>query len=104
MAYKMVVESKGDNLRENINILDDTKSEGSAAVEVLTRFLREGWITSQTREDVSDTHKIDTIIFESKERRLEFKAEMDAIHGGDPKNLSRISALDSVVILEEGEV
>ena len=26
MAYKMVVESKGDNLKENINILDDTKS------------------------------------------------------------------------------
>ena len=101
MAYKMVVESKGDNLKENINILDDTKSKGVQAVEVLTRFLREGWITSQTREDVSDTHKIDTIIFESKERRLEFKAEMDAIHGGDA---SQISALDSVVILEEGEV
>ena len=101
MAYKMVVESKGDNLRENINILDDTKSKGVQAVEVLTRFLREGWITSQTREDVSDTHKIDTIIFESKEKRLDFKTEMDAIHGGDP---SQISALDSVVILEEGEV
>ena len=101
MAYKMVVESKGDNLRENINILDDTKSKGVQAVEVLTRFLREGWITSQTREDVSDTHKIDTIIFESKERRLEFKTEMDAIHGGDP---SKISSVESVVILEEGEV
>tara|TARA_Y100001937_G_scaffold115778_1_gene166982 strand:- start:328 stop:633 length:306 start_codon:yes stop_codon:yes gene_type:complete len=101
MAYKMVVESKGDNLKENINILDDTKSKGVQAVEVLTRFLREGWITSQTREDVSDTHKIDTIIFDSKERRLEFKAEMDAIHGGDP---SKISSVESVVILEEGEV
>ena len=101
MAYKMVVESKGDNLKENINILDDTKSKGVQAVEVLTRFLREGWITSQTREDISDTHKIDTIIFESKEKRLDFKTEMDAIHGGDP---SLISALDSVVILEEGEV
>ena len=101
MAYKMVVESKGDNLKENINILDDTKSKGVQAVEVLTRFLREGWITSQTREDVSDTHKIDTIIFESKEKRLDFKTEMDAIHGGDP---SKISSVESVVILEEGEV
>mgnify|MGYP001187941203 FL=1 len=101
MAYKMVVESKGNRLLENINIIDDVKDGGLKALEVLTRYESNGWITSNTREDVSDTHKIDTIIFESKEKRLEFKTEMDAIHGGDP---SKISSVESVVILEEGEV
>ena len=101
MAYKIVVQIKGEALNARTTVLDENKSEGVQAIQVVEKYEQNNWILSYDREDVSSTHKLDTIVFVDKDKREEFRAEMNAIHGGDP---TKISSLDTVEIIEEGEV
>ena len=101
MAYQMVIEIKGDSLKDSTNVLDQSKADGQTAIDVFNKYVANDWITQYNRKDITETHVEDTIVFVSKEKREDFRAELHAIHGGDT---TKIATMDTLQIKEEGEV
>ena len=45
MAYQMVIEIKGDSLKDSTNVLDQSKADGQTAIDVFNKYVADDWIT-----------------------------------------------------------
>jgi len=99
MAYQVTYKVTGEGLKDSINVFDETQTAGQAFINIFNNYVANDWITQYDRKDITDTHVEDTLVFVSKEKRDEFKADMSAV----TTDLSEVSLL-TLEIIDEGEV
>ena len=98
MGYKVVYNIEGDALKDKVEVFDPTLEKGASVIDVFENYVAQGWISSYTRKDITDTKVEDTLIFISKEKRDEFKDDIAAI----TTNHSEMTSL-TLSIISEGE-
>ena len=99
MAYRVVYKIQGEALKDSTNVFDDTKDKGKTVIDIFNNYVANDWITQYDRKDITETHVEDTLVFVSKEKRDEFKAEMETV----TSDKTEISLL-TIETLSEGEV
>ena len=99
MAYQVVYKIQGEALKDSTNVFDATKDKGLTVIDIFNNYVANDWITQYDRKDITETHVEDTLVFVSKEKRDEFKAEMEAVTA----DKTEISLL-TIETLSEGEV
>ena len=98
MGYKVVYNIEGEGLKVRDEVFDPILSKGASVIDVFQNYVAQGWISSYTRKDITDTKVEDTLIFISKEKRDEFKDDIAAI----TTNHSEMTSL-TLSIISEGE-
>ena len=99
MAYQVTYKIQGEGLKSSTNVFDEEKEKGQSFINIFNNYVANDWITQYDRKDITDTHVEDTLVFVSKEKRDEFKADMSAV----TTDLSEVSLL-TLEIIDEGEV
>ena len=99
MAYQVTYKIQGEGLKDSTNVFDDTKDKGKTFIDIFNNYVANDWITQYDRKDITETHVEDTLVFVSKEKRDEFKADMAAV----TTDISEVSLL-TLEIISEGEV
>tara|TARA_B100000212_G_scaffold30102_1_gene19690 strand:- start:19 stop:318 length:300 start_codon:yes stop_codon:yes gene_type:complete len=99
MAYQVVYKIQGEALKDTNNVFDPNKSKGQEVINIFNAYVGKEWITQYDRKDITETHVEDTLTFVSKEKRDEFKAEMEKVTA----DKTEISLL-TIETLSEGEV
>ena len=99
MAYQVTYKIQGEGLKSSTNVFDEEKEKGQSFINIFNNYVANDWITQYDRKDITETHVEDTLIFVSKEKRDEFKADMAAV----TTDMSEVSLL-TLEIIEEGEV
>jgi len=79
MAYQVVYKIQGEALKDTNNVFDPNKSKGQEVINIFNAYVGKEWITQYDRKDITETHVEDTLTFVSKEKRDEFKAEMEKV-------------------------
>ena len=97
MAYQVTYKVTGEGLKDSINVFDETQTAGQQFINIFNNYVANDWITQYDRKDITDTHVEDTLVFVSKEKRDEFKADMSAV----TTDLSTVSLLTLEIISEE---
>ena len=99
MAYQVVYKIQGEALKDSTNVFTPTKEKGATVIDIFNNYVANDWITQYDRKDITETHVEDTLVFISKEKRDEFKAEMETVTA----DKTEISLL-TIETLSEGEV
>ena len=99
MAYQVTYKIQGEGLKSSTNVFDEEKEKGQSFINIFNNYVANDWITQYDRKDITETHVEDTLIFVSKEKRDEFKADMAAV----TTDMSDVSLL-TLEIIDEGEV
>lgn len=99
MAYQVTYKVQGEGLKDSINVFDETQTAGQSFINIFNNYVANDWITQYDRKDITETHVEDTLVFVSKEKRDQFKADMSAV----TTDLSEVSLL-TLEIISEGEV
>ena len=99
MAYQVVYKIQGEALKDTNNVFDPNKTKGQEVINIFNAYVGKEWITQYDRKDITETHVEDTLTFVSKEKRDEFKAEMEKVTA----DKTEISLL-TIETLSEGEV
>ena len=97
MAYQVTYKVQGEALKESTNVFDQTKEKGASFIDIFNNYVANDWITQYNRKDITETHVEDTLVFVSKEKRDEFKADMAAV----TTDISEVSSLTLEIISEE---
>jgi hypothetical protein len=82
MTYRVVIRlAGGDN---GNTVFDQTGSNAQAAEcqEIFNNYTTQGWITSYSAVEIDSTTKDETIDFDTPERWVDFKSEMETASGG----------------------
>ena len=98
MGYKVVYNIEGDALKDKVEVFDPTLEKGASVIDVFENYVAQGWISSYTRKDITDTKVEDTLIFISKEKRDAFRSDIEAI----TTDHSEMTTL-TLSIISEGE-
>ena len=98
MAYQVTYKVQGEGLKDSINVFDETQTAGQSFINIFNNYVANDWITQYDRKDITETHVEDTLVFVSKEKRDQFKADMSAV----TTDLSEVSLL-TLEIISEGE-
>ena len=99
MAYQVTYKIQGEALKDSTNVFDDKKDKGKTVIDIFNNYVANDWITQYDRKDITETHVEDTLVFVSKEKRDEFKADMASV----TTDISEVSLL-TLEIISEGEV
>ena len=98
MAYQVTYKVQGEGLKDTTNVFDETLTAGQSFINIFNNYVANDWITQYDRKDITETHVEDTLVFVSKEKRDQFKADMAAV----TTDLSEVSLL-TLEIISEGE-
>ena len=97
MAYQVIYDIQGEGLKDSTNVFDQSKEKGATVIDIFNNYVANDWITQYDRKDITETHVEDTLVFVSKEKRDEFKADMAAV----TTDMSEVSSLTLEIISEE---
>ena len=98
MGYKVVYNIEGEGLKVRDEVFDPILSKGASVIDVFENYVAQGWISSYTRKNITDTKVEDTLIFISKEMRDAFRSDIEAI----TTDHSEMTTL-TLSIISEGE-
>ena len=97
MAYQVIYDIQGEGLKDSTNVFDQSKEKGATVIDIFNNYVANDWITQYDRKDITETHVEETLVFVSKEKRDEFKADMAAV----TTDMSEVSSLTLEIISEE---